>query len=471
MYPISLKSWLSCSAVTIRPLYLVGGTVRDLLLGDQPKDLDLVCRNAKDFAHLLGECKNAAVVPMEKKPAEPCYRVVDREHPDNFLDIAEMRGPTIYDDLGRRDFTINAIAAEVRNDGTVGTICDPFDGAGDLERKTIKMTGKDSFVSDPLRILRAFRFSATLGFTIEPRAMEEMKRCAALLQPVSGERIMAELLLILKTPHSASFIREMDRCGVLEVLFPEIIFMKGCKQNGFHHQDVWEHSLLVTENGERILNNLTSYFGDWAEAVLNNLAENNRLPLLKLAALVHDIGKPLTRGTHTKTGRITFYGHDEEGARLVDAIAERMKLSGKDRDYLSLLVTEHLHVLSLAGNTVRAATRMRWFRKMKDNAIPAIMLGIADVESSLGSESTGKWRNHYLEWSKDTVRDYYETIRTRLESKNLITGTDLISLGVEPGPEMGRVLAILRNAQDTGEISTSEDALALAKGLLPKRTA
>ena len=153
MYPISLKSWLSCGALTIPPLYLVGGTVRDLLLGEQPKDIDLVCRNAKDCACRLGKCKNSAVVPMEKKPEEPCYRVVDREHPDNFLDIAEMRGPTIYDDLGRRDFTINAIAAEVRKDGTIGPLLDPFSGAAALEQKTIKMTGPGSLVSDPLRIL------------------------------------------------------------------------------------------------------------------------------------------------------------------------------------------------------------------------------------------------------------------------------------------------------------------------------
>ena len=107
---------------------------------------------------------------------------------------------------------------------------------------------------------------------------------------------------------------------------------------------------------------------------------------------------------------------------------------------------------------------------MKNNAIPAIILGIADVESSLGIESTVKWRNHYLEWSKNIVRDYYETIQARLVSKNLITGSNLISLGMEPGPEMGRLLDILRNAQDSGETSTHEDALELAKSLLAKRT-
>ena len=468
MYPNALKSWLSCSAVTISPLYIVGGTVRDLLLGDQPKDIDLVCGDAKDFAYRLGRCKNAAVVPMEKKPDEPCYRVVDREQPDNFLDIAKMRGPTIYDDLGRRDFTINSIAAEVREDGTIGPLLDPFAGALDLRLKTIKMTDKGSFVSDPLRILRAFRFSAALGFNIEPQTMDEMKNRAALLHEVSGERIKAELMLILKNPNSTSFIKDMDQLGILDILFPEILPMKGCQQNGFHHKDVWEHSLLVAKNCEQVINDLAGYFGDRAGDVSSNLAGNNRLPLLKLTSLIHDIGKPLCRGKNEETGRITFYKHDKAGAELADAVAERLKLSSLDRSYLVPLIAEHLHVLSLAGNSVRTATRIRWFRKMKDNAIPTIILGIADVESSLGSESTEQWRNHYLKWSKDIVRDYYETIQARLESKNLITGSDLISLGMEPGPEMGGILDILRNAQDTGAISNREDALALAKSLLAK---
>ena len=116
------------------------------------------------------------------------------------------------------------------------------------------------------------RFSAALGFNIEPQTRDEMKSSAALLHEVSGERIMTELLLILKTPHSTSFIKDMDQLGILDILFPEIPPMKGCEQNGFHHKDVWEHSLLVAESCEQVLNNLTSYFGDWAEDVSSNLA-------------------------------------------------------------------------------------------------------------------------------------------------------------------------------------------------------
>jgi poly(A) polymerase len=464
--PEALKIWLSGPEVRFPVLYLVGGTVRDLLLGHQPEDIDLVCKDAKTLAYSLGRRRNAAIVHLEKKPSEPCYRLVDRENPENFLDIAEMRGESIYDDLARRDFTINAIAAEIRKGRSAGPLIDPFTGVGDIRSKSIKMTNRDSFISDPLRILRAHRFSAQLGFTIEQATREEMSKRHTLLSEVSGERITAELLLILNTSDSSSFVREMNGIGILDVLFPEIRSMKGCAQNGFHHQDVWEHSLLVTENCEKVLNNTSFYFGKWTEEVLKNLSENNRLPLLKLSSLFHDVGKPFTAGTNAETGRITFYGHEEKGATLVSEISERLKLSGRDRDYLVQLTAEHLYLLSLAGKDVRPATLVRWIRKMKENAVPAIILGMADAESFRGRESKEEWRRNFIEWSIKTVQEYYETIRKRLDSTSLVTGRDLISLGMEPGPEMGRILDILRTAQDTGEISTRGDALILTRSLL-----
>jgi poly(A) polymerase len=377
-----------------------------------------------------------------------------------------MRGSNIDNDLARRDFTINSIASELRADMSAGPLIDPFSGTWAIKRKKIKMTSRETFASDPLRILRAIRFSASLGFTIEDSTRDEMIRSCRLLSEISGERISAELLIILKASNSSGFIREMDDTGILEVVFPEIIPMKGCVQNGFHHTNVWEHSLLAAESCEEVLNNLSAYFGKWAEEISKDLSEDNRLPLLKLSALIHDIGKPHTKGINEETGRITFYGHEKTGASLVEKISEKMKLSGQDRDYLVQLTAEHLHILSLAGNNVRPATRMRWFRKIKENAIPAIILGIADVKSSLGKESKEEWRTFFFEWSKNTIKEYYDTTRKRLDSPNLITGLDLTDLGMEPGPEMGRLLNALRNAQDTGEISTREEALILTKSLL-----
>jgi putative nucleotidyltransferase with HDIG domain len=466
MYPISLKQWLSGSDIRIPRLYLVGGTVRDLLLGTVPKDADLVCREAKEFANTLAQRKNAALVPMEKKPDAPCYRVVDRDNSENFLDIAEMRGNTINDDLAQRDFTIDAIAMEVKDDGTAGAVIDPFQGTEDIKKGIIRAVSDASIASDPLRILRAVRLSAVLNFTIEKSTMEEMKNRASLLKAVSAERVMAELMLILKTPRSAHYFRQMDHLGILEVIFPETTMMKACAQNGFHHRDVWEHSLLVMEHTEHIINHLPDYFAKWSGKITALLGDGSRLPLLKLSALLHDIGKPATKGLNTDTGRITFYRHDEEGARLIELVSERMKTSSRDRDFMKLLCSEHLRPLHLASEGVKPSTKIKWFRMMGDESVPVIILSIADVMSSLGPESGAGYRERQINWSKQSVMDYYERVKAQIERPNLVTGDDLIVLGLKPGPEIGRVLEEIRNAQDTGDISSREEAIGLAKKLI-----
>jgi tRNA nucleotidyltransferase/poly(A) polymerase len=294
MYSISLHNWVDNRLRRPFALYLVGGTVRNLIMDSVPKDIDLVCRNAKDYATSIAKQKNAALVPMEKKPDEPCYRVVDREHTDNFLDIAEMRGEDIYEDLQQRDFTINAVAIEVLENGTLGKTVDPLKGIQDIRNRVIRVASEKSLVSDPLRILRAFRFAATLGFTIDHTTWKQMKRVVPLVVTVSVERITAELFFILRSSRSALYFRKMDEIGLLEVLFPEILPMKSCDQNGYHHLNVWDHSLMVLENTEEIIHNLVEIFGKWSTDIAEDLSLNDRLPLLKLAALLHDSGKPMT---------------------------------------------------------------------------------------------------------------------------------------------------------------------------------
>ncbi len=447
-------------------MFLIGGTVRDMLLDFPPKDIDLACKGAREFAYNLAAFRNAAIVSMEKKPDTPCYRVVNREDSNNYIDIAEMRGVTIYDDLMQRDFTINAIAMVVNKDGTLTEIIDPLNGSQDIKKKIVRMARQDAFESDPLRILRAFRFCATLNFDIEASTVDEIKESVDLLKTVSGERIFFELLLMLGTTNSVLFIKQMDRLGILEAIFPEVRAMKGCSQNTFHHKDVWEHSLLVLENSEDFINEFPAVFKELSDEVTANICRDNRLPLTKLAGLLHDIGKPACREVNPDSGRITFYRHDEKGAGLMDEIAERLKMSNRDRDFLRLLVVEHLHVLSLAKNGVKPATKMKWFRKMKDDAIPSVIVAMADVKSTLGPDSSVEDREDFLKWSRETIKDYYEVIRKRLERRDLITGRDLITLGMEPGPEMGRILEQIRSAQDTGELNSSEEALAMARELL-----
>ncbi len=462
---LSLKKWLDNSSIEIPEIYLVGGTVRDLFMGRVPKDLDLVCKDAGKFAAGLAAVKNAALVVLEKKPHQPCFRVVDREDAGSYLDITEMRGSGIHDDLAQRDFTINAIAIKIGKDGAAGEVIDPLKGAADIKKGTIRMVSDRCIISDPLRAVRAVRFAAVFGFAPDEAALNEMKLRAPMLRDVSAERVMTELMLILTTPKSGLFFGQMDELGMLEIIFPVIVPMKGCGQSGYHHKDVWGHSLLVMEQVEHIINNLHDYFGERAADVSENLASADRLPLLKLAALLHDLGKPDTRAANPRTGRTSFHNHDAKGAAMIEVVARTMKMSCSNIDFLVRLIAEHLNILTLASGRAKPAAEMRWFRKMHDDAVPAIILSMADIMSILGPDAGEDYRQSHMIWSKKSIIDYCENIRAIIERRPLVTGRDLIALGMEPGPGIGKVLGEVRDAQDTAEVTSREAALDLARSL------
>jgi poly(A) polymerase len=461
-----LKGWLGALGDEWPELFLVGGAVRDRLLGRPPGDMDLMCRDAAGVARRLAQARNGVAIPFEKKPGEPCYRVVDRDDPDNHLDLAEMRGESLLADLGHRDFTINAMAMAVRTGGISPDIVDPFQGVRDIEGRLIRMTGPEAFVQDPLRMLRAFRFAAELGFDIEPETLKVMKAEAQRLTGSASERVLSELIRIYRSPRSTALTLLMDKGGLLEVLFPEILAMKGCTQNSFHHRDVWGHSLAVLENCEYILAHLERFFGEVSGLMRENLGQGNRVPVLKMAALLHDVAKPATRAIDGRTGRITFYGHDVQGAEMAEAIGRRLKMSNEDREFFCLLVREHLHVLNFSNPDITKPARMRWFRKLGDDAIPVIILGMADIKGTLGTDSTEQGRNRHLAWSEAAAAEYYRSVKRELERKDLVTGKDLIGLGMKPGPEMGKVLKAVREAQDAGEVRDREEAMGLARRLV-----
>jgi putative nucleotidyltransferase with HDIG domain len=251
---------------------------------------------------------------------------------------------------------------------------------------------------------------------------------------------------------------------VLEAIIPEICPMKGCRQNDHHHLDVWGHSLAVLENLEQILTGRVACFGDQATAAIeNNLAAPHRLAVLKLAALLHDVGKPGARSVDPDDGKVVFLGHDAAGAETAAMIAERLKLSGPDRDLLVLLVANHMHALFWSEPRVKPKTILKWCRRLGEDIIPLILLSMADTLATRGPAADEDARRRHIRWADETVRDYYAVLRPKIQAKPLVTGKDLIALGMKPGPEMGRVLEMLRQAQDAGEIEDGKEALKLAE--------
>jgi len=464
-----LSKWIAPLKDAMPPLYLVGGAVRDHFLSRQIKDIDLACDNPKKTAAILAKYHKAAIVHLGRGKKAVCHRVVNRQNTDDFLDVVELRNGSIENDLQMRDFTVNAIAIQITKQGKLGRVIDPLAGMDDLKHNSIRFTGPDVFKSDPLRTLRAFRFAAELQFTIEESTIRSIRENCILLAEISAERILAELLHLFKTNLAASNVRTMDELGLLEVIFPEIRTMKRCLQNEFHHLDVWSHSLAVLETCETITADLKTYFPDSSRPMEENLREDDRLPIMKLAALLHDVGKPSKKMAPGESHVINFHDHDREGGKIASDIAKRLKMSGRNREFFQTMVAEHMHILYLSRPDVKEKTILKWFRKLNDDIIPLIIIEMADSMSTRGPASKKSEREAHLAWSKKTVMEYYSEIKTKLERKNVISGNDLISLGMKPGPELGRALEKIREAQDTGLILDRNAGLAMAEKLVKER--
>ena len=184
--------------------------------------------------------------------------------------------------------------------------------------------------------------------------------------------------------------------------------------------------------------------------------------------LLHDAGKPESRSVDLATGRVTFFGHDAAGAAIAERIAVRLKFSVRDRDFFVKLIGSHMHMLGLSGPDVRPKTILRWFRRLGEDMAPLILLGMADVMATRGPMSSEIERERHLRWGRETIRSYYAEIKDRLERKPLLSGRDLLAIGIPPGPGMGEILEAVRAAQDEGEIQNKDQALALVTKLVGK---
>jgi len=465
---IRLHEWIfETNSYESKDIYLVGGCVRDILLQRPSQDIDLACVNARQFATALAKEKNAVCVVMDKKPQVPCFRLINRKSPDDYIDITELRGDSIQSDLKQRDFTVNAMAILLKPD-TLQTdaIIDIVDGKKDLNQKIIRQVSSDAFVEDPLRMLRAFRFSAQLGFDIDPETIASIQSHADKIQIVSAERILFELKLLLRVINVSKTIEQMDQAKLLTALFPEIEALKECRQNDYHHKDVWGHSIEALIAYENLVNQLPSLFQAKASQVESFLYQNDHTALIKMACLFHDIAKPDTQKEDPETNRITFYQHDQLGTQKMETICDRLRLSKKNAAFVCLLVEEHLHIRDLLKPETRQKTILKNIRKLGESIVAITLLSIADKQATCGSRSTPEERQEYVDRCIEFIQSFYTDIQPAISKKNLVTGKDLIEKGVQPGPIMGKLLRKIREAQDEGAVVTTEQALQFLDELL-----
>lgn len=442
--------------------YLVGGAVRDVLLGRWSDDLDLaVPSGAMALARRIAERGAGAYVELDAERGA-ARAVLPVASATVQVDVTDFRGPALADDLAGRDFTVNALAVPVRGlVAGVAAVVDPRGGLADLRGRRLRLAAPDSIARDPARALRGIRLEAELGFRLDAAAARAIRRGATGLGRVAAERTGQEIVAILRLAGSASVLRRAERLGVLAAVIPEMAAMRGVAQPAPHRFDVLEHSLRALVAADRLVTRIDA-LQPWGDLLAGHLAEAlgggvTRRETLKLAALLHDVAKPETRAV--LDGRIRFLGHDGLGAQRVRAIGERLRLPSSATRVLETLVRHHLRPMHLeqAGVVTRRA-RYRFFRDLGEESRDLLLLTLADAAAVRGLSPLTVWRRADLVralmagWPED---------RASRAAPPLLRGEDVMAaFGLAPGPEVGRLLEWAREAQDTGLVTTREQALA-----------
>jgi poly(A) polymerase len=460
--------------------YATGGFLRDALLGVPIHDLDIsITGDPLQLAPELADTFNGNYFALDEE--RKLVRVLIPAH-DLHLDLLPFEG-RIEDDLMTRDFTVDAMAAPVTEvaAGSVMLI-DPTDGFRDLHNRTIRLVSEEALVSDPLRLLRGVRLAVLLDFSIEPLTGEAIRRHAALIEGVSAERQRDELVQILRTPRAAMGLRLMDELGLLEHVLPELGATRGVEQPKEHHWDVFGHSLAVVEALDMILDEeepqveparslwqvLWTQLDWWLEARdyfgREYVANTHRCSMVKLAGLLHDIGKPETK-SFEDSGRMRFFGHAAAGADIATRTMHRLRFSSRETDLVRMMIDTHMRPLQIAQHGLPSRKAIyRFFRDTGDAGIDTFFLSLADHLGTVGPRvDLEEWRRHVA------YVDY--VLRKRLQEEGevvspakLIDGEDLmVELGLTPGPRVGELLEYVREAQAAGDVRTREQAVALAR--------
>ena len=447
---------------THRTVWMVGGALRDALLGAGPiADLDLVVSgDASAPARAVAKAAGRPAFPLSEQFG--AWRVVG----DGWLiDITPMQGTNIEDDLALRDFTINAMAMPLFG----GSLVDPFQGEGDVRERVLRLVAPDAYERDRLRPLRLVRFATELGFDVEPQTASATREWGPRVIEAAGERVFAELRRIVVAPRAADGLQLASDLNVLGAVLPELEALHGIEQSHFHHLDVYNHTIEVLNSLDEIDANLTNFFPHDAQqlrAVLDEpLADElTRGQALRFAALLHDIGKADTRRL-TDSGRVTFIGHDALGADMIRKLCLRLRTSERLREFLAQITRHHL-VLGFLVHERPLSQRAvyRYLKLCSPVEVEVTLLTCADRIATRGRNAEAAIEAH-LELARELMT---AALRWRSDGppRAPLRGDELAEeLGMELGPDLGRLLAELEEATYVGEVTTADQAVEYARRL------
>jgi poly(A) polymerase len=474
-------------------VYLVGGAVRDALLRRESHDLDFVIPGeAVRAARRVADALDGAFYLMDEE--RRTARVILKPEGEErlLLDFAMQRGGDLESDLRARDFTINAIAIDIRRPEA---LLDPLGGAGDLLAKKLRACSSEAFASDPVRILRAVRLASAYRLSIDLETRGWMRQAAANLKVVSAERLRDEWFRIFAGPNPALVMRALDMLGALEPLLPEIVALKGVSQSPPHTQDVFEHTLDTLQKLEQILDVLAPvYHKDLADNLMMGLVSlrlgryrdqidehlkteltpgRSIRSLLFMGALVHDTGKPETRQVEPG-GRIRFFEHERVGEGLASRRARAFNLSSAEVGRVVGIVRHHMRPLWLAHRQGKISRRSvyRFFRDTQAAGVEVCLHALADVSSTYGAGLPQELWARHLDVVQTLLEAWWVQPQNLVSPPALVSGNTLMTeFNLNPGHQIGRLLDAIREAQAGGEVENQIQALELARDILEGRIA
>lgn len=444
----------------LKGTYIIGGSVRDLLLGRTPTDYDIaVTGNPEQFAEKLIAKSDGHLVRLGK-PGQMIIRVISG---DIIFDITSLNGTSIEDNLNKRDFTINAIAYDLYSEGIV----DCHGGLQDLADKKVRMVSKEIFKKDPVRLIRAYRIGACLNFEIEAKTATAIKSNTKLLKNIAGERIRVELFTMLGTSTSYLYLSQMAISGLLTAIFPDLDRLKGCFQNHYHHFDVFEHTMRAYGHLETLLNDPGKILPD-TSAKIHQYIHKNKPSLIKCAILLHDIGKPLMK-TLDSSGNCHFYGHARKSADMAQKISQRLKFSNHERQFIDGIIRNHMKPLSLftayEKKTLTQKGITRFYKKCGEYTPALLLAAIADTEAK--QNKLNEKNKAFKSFLKKMIFEYFYHYQPLSDEPPLITGRDLIHVfGLKPSPLFRKILDLVDDAKLTKTIKNRSEALELVKDVL-----
>ncbi|HYB22062.1 MAG TPA: HD domain-containing protein [Thermodesulfobacteriota bacterium] len=460
-------------------VYLVGGAIRDLLLGNSwGKDFDFMTKGevsglARDAARETG----GHAFPLDETFGT--WRVILKKRKSRTeLDFSLLQGKDIFEDLRQRDFTINSIALRIEGilHGETPEFIDPLGGVSDLRRRILRANSEESLRQDPLRMLRAFRFASTLGFSVEDETLRMIERNKDQILRSAGERIRREFFTALDGNQAGRFLRQLNEVGLLAKIFPEIQGWNDLNIGIPDTSSLLEHAFRTVDAAEFILDHLDDLYPPFARSLDQHFSQEveegiSRKALFKFLAFFHDSGKPDTMTWKEGESYPRFMDHDQAGQKINTAIASRMKLSRRSIKTVSNLTRHHMRIQSLFK--VKEVTPRAKYRLFHDLGKEGIDLVFLALSSLLGSEKPEySWplsasqpgdRLRVEEIGGGVLEYYFQEFTQRVQ-KPLLDGKEIMeALGIPQGKGVGALLERLREAEFAGKVQTREEALKYLK--------